>query len=496
LRDITKTYPGVNALRGLDLDVYSGEVHALVGENGAGKSTLLKIACGAHAPTSGTVELNGYKVEFEHPIAARAAGIAAVYQELTTIPALSAMANVFLGREKRKFGFLGRAEMLRDFQTLQRQLDVNIDPDRPAGRLSVADQQSLEIMRGLAADAKILILDEPTAAIGPSEREALYVIIRRLRSHGVAILLISHDLDEVLDLSDRITVLRDGRAVGSKPRDEWSKAGLVEAMLGEGRAANVAAQVRQAQAHGDELLRAENIRVPGKVDDVSFSVKRGEIVGFAGLVGSGRTELLRSLVGMEPGSSGKLSVSGKEIGWPRNPRSALHHGMALAPEDRKRQGLILGLPSYANVTLTNPWKGSRFGLLSPRSEINRTRPVTERLALQAGALKRRAKTLSGGNQQKLILAKWLEAKVDILLVDEPTRGVDVGAKMELFGVLESLAESGVAVVLVSSELEEVVANSDRVLVLSRGKLVGEIEGRTTTKEDVLKIIFAAETTGA
>ncbi len=494
LLGIEKNYPGVRALRGVDLEVYAGEVQALVGENGAGKSTLLKIACGAQSPSAGHIELDDRTVTFDHPSSARAAGVVAVYQELTIIPALSAMANVFLGREKRKWGFLQRDAMLKGFHRLQEQLDVKIDPDQRAGSLSIADQQSLEIMRGLVAETKIFILDEPTASIGPSEREALYAIVNRLRSHGVAVLFISHDLDEILNLSDRITVLRDGGTVGSGPRANWTKASLVDAMLGEKLEEALHSHPKRDQPPSQEMLRVTDVTVPGKVQGVSLSVRRGEILGIAGLVGSGRTELLRSLVGMEPSSSGTLVLDGKEVHWPRFPRIARNLGIALCPEDRKRQGLVLGLPSYANVTLTNPWKGSHFGLLSRRREMARARPATDRLALQSGALRRRAKTLSGGNQQKLVLAKWLEAGVKVLLVDEPTRGIDVGAKVELYSVLESMAKSGVAIVLVSSELEEVVANSDRVLVLSRGKAIGEIEGRTSTKEDVIKMIFAAEKT--
>ena len=495
LREIAKNYPGVTALKGVDLDVFGGKIHALVGENGAGKSTLLKIACGALMPSAGDIELQGAKVEFEHPAAARHAGVVAVYQELTIIPALSAMANVFLGREKRKWGILRRDEMLKDYRLLLEQLEVDIDPDQPAGLLSISDQQSLEILRGLAADAKILILDEPTASIGSGEREALYKVIRRLRSRGVAILLISHDLDEVLNLSDQITVLRDGHKAGSRPRKEWTKASLVAAMLGDksGAVGNAVERTPPRQ-DSEELLRAIDVCVPGKVDKVAFVVKRGEILGIAGLVGSGRTELLRAMVGMEPGSTGRLVVAGKDVGWPRGPRAARQLGIALAPEDRKRQGLILSLPSYANVTLTNPWKGSRFGVLSSLREVTRAHGATERLRLQDGTLRRDARTLSGGNQQKLVLAKWLDAGVTVLLVDEPTRGVDVGAKLELFAALEGLARSGVAVVLVSSELEEVVQYSDRVAVVSRGRLIGEVEGRKTTKEDVINMIFAAETT--
>jgi rhamnose transport system ATP-binding protein len=385
--------------------------------------------------------------------------------------------------------------MREQFRLLSEMLDVAIDPNAIAASLSIADQQSLEIMRGLAVDARVLILDEPTASIGMGEREALYAAVRKLRAKGVAILLISHDMDEVLALSDRVTVLRDGRTAGSRKRNAWTKAGLIQAMLGESSSTPAATESAPRAQFGLELLRAENVHVPGKVYGVSVSLRSGEILGIAGLIGSGRTELLSALVGMQLGSSGELSIRGRAVGWPKGPRMARNLGIALAPEDRKHQGLVLGLSSFANVTLTNPWRASRFGVLSNERELARARPVTERLALQKGALLKQARALSGGNQQKLVLAKWLEAAVDILLVDEPTRGVDVGAKVELFNVLANLARSGVAIILVSSEIEEVLSHSDRVVVLSRGRLIGELEGRKSTKEEVLKMIFASEEMG-
>jgi ABC-type sugar transport system ATPase subunit len=490
LRGISKTYPGVNALDGVDIDLFSGEVHGLVGENGAGKSTLLKIACGAVAASQGEVEVDGDSVDFSHPLAARAAGVIAVHQELTIIPALSALANVFLGQENRKWGFLRRREMLGTFASLCDQLGVKIDPRRLGGSLSIADQQSLEIMRSLVADAKVLIFDEPTAALGPAERQSLYEIVRRLRSRGVAVLFISHDLAEVLRLTNRITVLRDGKLVETRRTASWSKEALVKAMLGE----MLVALTHRDLGHstGREVLRAEDVNVPGKIHGVSIRVEGGEILGLAGLVGSGRSELLRAIAGVERNASGRLYVNGEKVDWPRRPQSALRHGIALAPEDRKAEGLCLSLPAYANVTLTAPWRASRFGVLRTTKEIEVAQPVAKRVALQAGALRRTARSLSGGNQQKLVLAKWLDANVRVLLVDEPTRGVDVGAKAELFAALGSLATSGVAIVLVSSELEEVVDHSDRILVLSRGRLIAELESRKSTEEQVLKLIFALE----
>lgn len=488
LRGITKVYPGAEALKGVDIDLFEGEVHALVGENGAGKSTLIKIACGAVPATTGSIEIEGRAVTFSHPSEAKAEGVVAVHQELEVIPALSALANVFLGQERSAYGLLRGHQMEERFKALATELGVEVDLSRRADRLSIADQQSLEIMRGLLADAKVLILDEPTAAIGADERQALYRIVRRLRSRQVAVLFISHDLREVQQLADRISVLRDGCLVDTRLTQKWTRDALVEGMLG----ANVAATRRTTRERDnrEEVLRVENVCVPGKVEDVSFRLDAGEILGLAGLVGSGRTELLRALAGADPQASGRLYIAEREVHWPRQPRTAIRYGIALASEDRKKDGLCLGLPAYANVTLTDPWKSARAGFLTTSAEVAAATPVVERVALQKGTLRRSAKALSGGNQQKLVLAKWLAARVKILLVDEPTRGVDVGAKMEIFTALRALASTGVGIVLVSSELEEVVDNSDRLLVLSRGRVVGELCDPASTEEDVLKLIFA------
>jgi ABC-type sugar transport system ATPase subunit len=493
MRGIRKVYPGGVALSSVDLDIYSGEVHGLVGENGAGKSTLLKIACGALAPTDGQLILDGTPRSFADPREAQDAGIAAIHQELTIIPGLTAMANVFLGREKHRVGFIADRFMADDFRALADQLEANIEPDVRAGSLSIADQQSLEIMRGLAARARILILDEPTASIGALEREALYETVRRLRSQGVALVLISHDMDEVFALSDRITVLRGGTLVDTRIRANWTRQMVVNAMLGEEPRRKLPIHTLPRPIQAQTALEVTDVRVPGKLHVAGLHVKRGEILGLAGLVGSGRTEFLRALAGMELGSSGQLRIGGVPWKWPATPRDAIRAGIALAPEDRKRQGLVLGLPSYANVTLTNPWKVSRCGLLFQRDELHSAERSTKRVGLQAGALERSTKNLSGGNQQKLVLAKWLGSTVRVLLVDEPTRGVDIGAKAELFAALKDFASTGVAIILVSSELEEVSDHSDRIVVISRGMILGELTGDGRTKANILNVIFAAPT---
>jgi ribose transport system ATP-binding protein len=485
---VSKAYPGVQALSEIDFDVAVGEVHALVGENGAGKSTLLKILTGAHPASEGTLEVFGSEVEFGGPRDAQALGIAAVYQELTAIPVLTASANVFLGRTKSRFGFLSEAEMRARFDDLCAEFGVSIAPNALAGDLSVADQQVLEIMRALESAARILVFDEPTATLAPHERDALYAIIRRLSERGVAMIYISHDLDEVLQLAGRVTVLRDGRKVDERPSSAWTKAGLVQAMLG--RAASM--HVPQTRQKGEEVLRATGIHVPGYLEDVDLTAHGGEIVGIAGLVGSGRSELLRALAGLDPASSGSLSVAKREIRWPRSPRQALRNGIALAPEDRKTQGLVAGLSVADNINLPSLSVAARFGFLQQRKVLASAGARADRVALSRRVLERPVSSLSGGNQQKALVARWIERGVRVLLVDEPTRGIDVGAKVEVFSLLDALAAQGVAVVMVSSELEEVIDHSDRVVALSRGRVVAEFDSRGLKIDEVLAALFNVE----
>ncbi|MEZ5101824.1 MAG: sugar ABC transporter ATP-binding protein [Thermoleophilia bacterium] len=485
LRGIGKEYPGVVALGGVDLDIAVGEVHGLVGENGAGKSTLLKILTGAHTPTAGTIELFGEPVELSDPATARKLGVTAVYQELTVIGTLSAAANVFLGQERHRGPLQDRAAERGRFLELCRMMDVELSPSARAGSLSIADQQTLEIMRGIESAARVLVLDEPTASLALHEREALYKVVASLRAHGVTIVLISHDLDEVLAMCDTVTVLREGRKVATEPSASWTKQTLIAAMLGE----DVSLQASHRRTAGDELLHAEVIDVPGVLADVSLTVRAGEILGIAGLVGSGRTELLRALAGLDPASTGRLRIAGEDVSWPRSPRAALRLGIALAPEDRKHQGLVLGMPAYDNVNLTSLGKVAVSSVLLRRREVERAHALGERVRLQRGAERRTTRLLSGGNQQKVVLAKWIDRDVRVLLVDEPTRGIDIGAKAEVFALLDSLASQGMGIVMVSSELEEVVAHSDRVIALGGGRVIGEYEGARLTQASLMASLF-------
>ena len=461
-----------------------------MGENGAGKSTLLKIATGAHEPSTGTLTIFGEPVDLHGPNEARRLGIAAVYQELTVIPAMTAVANVFLGQTISQSGFLEERRMRARYADLCKEFGVTIPAGARAGLLSVADQQALEIMRGLESDAKIIVLDEPTASLAVHEREALYGIVERLASRGVAVIFISHDLDEVLNVAHTVTVLRDGRKVETRPAREWTKSALVTAMLGKA----ASTQIPRTRQAGDVILQATGVRVPGHLEEVDLTVRAGEIVGIAGLVGSGRTELLRALAGMDPASSGMLEVDGRHVRWPHTPRAALRVGIALVPEDRKSHGLVLAMPVFDNVNMSSFASVARGGLLRRHEELEAAGRRVERVALKREVLARPVRTLSGGNQQKALIARWIDRGVRVLLVDEPTRGIDVGAKVEVFTLLDWLAAQGLGVIMVSSELEEVLGHSDRVLTLVGGRVVADFPSAGLAVSDVLRVIFNVEET--
>ena len=474
----------LRALKEVSLDLAAGCVHAFVGQNGAGKSTLLGILAGRVPPSEGQVDLFGRALALGDPRSARAAGVVAIYQELTIIPALSAWENVFLGQMRSRFGVISERAMRERFLALSRRLDVRIDPDAPAGLLSIADQQMLEILRALETNARIILLDEPTAALPPSERDVLFGRLRELRADGVTMVLVSHNLDEVLDIADHVSVFRDGRLVRTAPVAEWTKRSLVTAMLGHEPPGHV---ICSRTLRSGTLLRVEGLTVPGKIEDVSIDIAAGEILGIGGLVGSGRTTLLRSLIGMEDVAAGRLWIDGAEKPWPGNPAQALALGIAMIPEDRKRHGLVAMLSAQDNILMTDLGAVARLGLLSSRRMEQRATRLARDYGLDPRRLNSPAATLSGGNQQKAILARWQHRLPRVLLADEPTRGIDVGAKEDVLGRLRTLAEGGLSVVLVSSELEEVANFSDRILVLSAGRTAGVLPGDA----DVATILHAA-----
>jgi ABC-type sugar transport system ATPase subunit len=489
--DIDVRFGGTMALKRVNLKTRPGTIHALVGENGAGKSTFLGVIAGRVVPSAGRTEIFGAPHSFGNPRSAKRRGISAIYQELTIVPALSACANVFLGQEKARAGLLSEVEMDARFRELCRHLGISIRPDAAAGRLSVADQQMLEIMRGIESRAKLLLFDEPTTALALPERDALFRIMRQLRDGGATMMFVSHNLEEVLDIADVITVFRNGAVAASAARPSWDKSSLVRAMIGH-EVADTGPGPRPRRARGAApLMAAHGVTVRGAIEDASIEVYAGEIVGIGGLVGSGRSTLLRAMAGLEPHSHGEMIVQGEGVNWPLSPRDALRLGIAMVPENRKTQGLVLGMSSVDNIAMTNFRAVSRMGVLSAGAMQAAARRVAGDFGFDESRLAAPMRQLSGGNQQKILLGKWYFRAPRVLLIDEPTRGIDIGAKEEIMDTLQRLAADGLGIVIVSSELEEVVAISHRVIVLSEGRQVAGFDAseRTLTVQDILAAAF-------
>jgi ABC-type sugar transport system ATPase subunit len=477
---VSKYFPGVQALTDVSVDLYAGEVLGLVGENGAGKSTLIKIIAGVLAADAGSVTLGG------HSRAPSSAGIAVIYQELTIVPAMSALSNVFLGDPPRNGPWLNKRLMGQRFQKLQRLLGVSIHPGSRAESLSVAQQQTIEIMRALAAEHRVIIMDEPTASLGADERQHLYRVVDQLRKQGTSIIYISHDLDEVLRLCDRIAVMRDGHLIRNDIANSWTKGALVTSMIG--RTPTGVSGSRERRPLGMALV-VRNLHLSRSSPSLSFSLQKGEILGIAGLVGAGRTELLRALFGANPAAYGEMTLDGPVRSIPKTIRDAIAAGIALVPEDRKGQGLVLNLAGAENITLSGLNVVARLGIVSARQQMKVATRIAEMVGLNSGRLRNAARTLSGGNQQKLVIGKWIHRRPTILLLDEPTRGIDIGAKAEIFTTISKLADQGVGVIVVSSELEELLANCDRILIMARNRILGEMQARHASTERILKMIF-------
>ena len=503
LRAASKSYGATRALVEVDVQIQEGTVHALIGENGAGKSTALGVIAGRVQLDSGEVEVFGEVVETGNLRAARRNGISAIYQELTIVPHLDAVANVFLGSVVSRFGVLSNGEMRSQYIRLCEALDVRvIPPGVPAGTLSVAEQQLLEIMRSLVVERRIILFDEPSASLAVEEREALYRAIEGLRARGVTIVIVSHNFDEVERLADRITVFRNGRSVTTSNRGEKSRTELVRAMLGEQRGDQTLSRVLMDQpidfapeTTGEQIepiLDVVGLTVPGVIEDVDLQVRPGEILGIAGLVGSGRSTLLRAIAGAEHTAHGTMTLSGSGVAWPRTVRAGRRLGVALIPEDRKGEGLVLARSAADNVALSNLKSASYGGLIVRKRFLAKVTEAAARLNFPVARLGERSDTFSGGNQQKLLMARWLFDRPRVLLADEPTRGIDIGAKGELLAALRSMASEGIGVIMVSSELEEVLAVSDRVLVVAKGRSMGIVarnsEGQIAM-EDVLHAAF-------
>jgi len=488
MRGITKTFPGVRALDGVSFDLQAGEIHALVGENGAGKSTLMKILAGVypHGTYDGEVLVDGEPRHFKRVTDAAHAGIAVVHQELSLVRELSIAENIFLGREPRRCGVIRSEELASRASAVLAELHLAMDPHVPVGYLGIGQQHLVEIAKALSRDARILILDEPTAALTESEAEILFAILKRLRARGAGIVYISHKLDEVFRLSDRITVLRDGRCVGTEVASALDKPRVIAKMVGRdiGEVFPIAERAPGEVVFEARGVTVEDPNVPGKllVDDVSFSVRRGEVLGIAGLVGAGRSDLLMALFGAHPGTKKGVSV--------RNPRDAIAQGIAFVTEDRKRFGLMLDQSVLHNMTLASLRQTGRV-LTNDDAETAAGERAMKELHIKATSGVVPVETLSGGNQQKVVLAKWLMTGPKVLFLDEPTRGIDVGAKQEIYAQINRLASEGLGIVLVSSELPEVLAMSDRVLVLHEGRVTGEFTRSEATPEGVMSCATGA-----
>ena len=490
MRGIGKSFPGVRALDGVTFDLYAGEIHALVGENGAGKSTLMKILGGVypHPSYSGEVVIAGEPRRFRSVRESEHAGIAVVFQELSLVPELTVGENIFLGRQPGRMGLVNWDALYSQAAELLRELKLDINPRAQVGKLGTGRQQLVEIAKALSQKARILVLDEPTAALTDAEAEALFAVLTQLKAQGLGMIYISHRLEEVFYLSDRVTVLRDGKSIGTDATSSLSQQQVIARMVG--REVSQIFPVSRRQP-GEVVLEVRHVRaedpLTGKpvVDDVSFSVRRGEVLGIAGLMGAGRTELMMSLFGAFHGKvTGEILVDGKPVEITR-PADAMAHGIGFVTEDRKRSGLVLDQTILRNMTLAAlPKLSGRFTTDESR-EVAASGPVAESLRIKASSLFTVAGTLSGGNQQKVVLAKWLLNAPRVLLLDEPTRGIDVGAKQEIYSTIARLAESGMAVVMISSELPEVLGLSDRIVVLHEGKMTGEFSRQEATPEAVM-----------
>ncbi|GIF49865.1 ABC-type sugar transport system ATPase subunit [Asanoa ferruginea] len=490
LTDVVKTFPGVRALDGVQLEVRAGEVHCLLGQNGAGKSTLIKVLSGAHRPDSGSVEWLGEQVTFANPQAANKAGIATIYQELDLVDDLSIGENAFLGHEPKIAGFMRRGTInRRTREILSRLGHGEISPTRMVRTLPAAGKQVVSMARALSHEARLIIMDEPSAVLAHDEVENLFRIIRELTAQGIAVIYISHRLEEIREIGDRVTVLKDGRTTAaSLPARTTPTRDLVSRMTGR-TIEYVFPERVNAPTEPEELLRVDGLGRQGEFEDISLTVGKGEIVGIAGLVGSGRSELLETIFGARQAEQGRIYVKGKPL-RPGAVGAAVRAGMGMAPEERKAQALLLGEPIYRNMTLSTFSRIARFGFTDTGKEREEAAKVADRLELRPRDVRRPVRTLSGGNQQKVVVGRWLLGDTDLLLLDEPTRGVDVGARAELYQVIHALAAQGVGVLLVSSEVPEVLGLSDRVVVMREGRVVRQARAEDLDEDTVLDLVMA------
>ena len=485
LKGITKIFPGVKALDRVSFQLKAGEIHALMGENGAGKSTFIKVITGVHRAEEGEMYLDGRRVDFRSPLDAQNAGIAAIYQHVTSYPHLTVAENIFMGHEIRKHGIMQWKEMNEAAGALLRQLDADFQPTARMGALSVAQQQMVEIAKALSTNARIIIMDEPTAALTKNESEELYRITEKLRDDGKSVIFISHRLEDMYRLASRVTVFRDAQYIGTYNVAEIQPPELIKAMVGR----EVSDLFPKPEVKpGEEVLRVENLSRTGFFRDVSFRVRAGEIVGLTGLVGAGRTEVVQTIFGVEHYDAGRVFVDGKEVHI-RRPQDAMRLGIGLLTEDRQNQGLILDWGIGRNITL--PELGAKFskkgGITSETIENQAAKELAEEIDVKAVTVFDPASSLSGGNQQKVVVAKALASDLKLLIMDEPTKGVDVGAKAAIYQIMGELAQKGMAIVMISSEMPELLGMSDRIYVMCDGRVTGELSRTEATQEKILEL---------
>ena len=483
LRNVSKRFPGVVALDDVNFDLFAGEVHVLVGENGAGKSTLVKLLSGIYQPDQGEILMDGQPVHLKDPHIAQALGVSTVHQELNLVPHLDVGKNIYLGREPmRAGGIIDWPAMYAGAREQLLGLGIALDPHRRVSTLGVALQQMTEIAKALVADARVLILDEPTAAITAEEAEQLFQLVDRMRSQGTAIILISHHLEDATRVGDRATVLRDGRYVATVSMDQSTPRDLIRMMVGRDLAQQYP---KEAIEVGQVALEVETLTRRGVIEDVSFQVRSGEIVALAGLVGAGRSEVARAIFGIDPLDSGVIRINDEHVTI-QNPGQAIKRGIALLPEDRKQQGLVLLLPVADNISMAAPDNtGAPRGLLPPIAKMRTARRFIDLLKIKTPSPRQKVMFLSGGNQQKVVLAKWMLTHANIFIFDEPTRGIDVGAKVEVYRLMNELLSRGAAILMISSELPEVLGMSDRILVMREGRIVAEFDHHTATQEAIM-----------
>ncbi len=485
VRQVTKTFPGVIALQDIDLILHEGEVLALIGENGAGKSTLMKILAGVQMPDHGDILIDGQAVRIDSVDTALHLGVSLIHQELNLSDNLTVGANIFLGREPRRYGLIDEAEIYARSRDVLEQVGLNISPHTLLRDLPIGYQQLIEIAKALSTNARVLIMDEPTSSLSQRETEQLFQVVKDLRSRGVSIVYISHRLGEVKELADRVEVFRDGENAGQLDRDEINHDAMVRLMVGRD-----VSQFYHHEPHqpGEAVLEVKGLRTPAHPNhELSFTLRAGEIVGVAGLVGAGRTEMLRTLFCIDKAVAGEIKVNGKALNL-SNPLSAIRAGVALVPEDRKQEGLVLEMAVRENMSLAGLRRNKLpGGFLNRKQEYEVTHEMIGKMSIKTPGPEQQVQFLSGGNQQKVVIGKWLAMQPSVLLMDEPTRGIDVGAKEEIYQLMESLAKQGVAILYVSSEMEEILGMSDRTLVMHEGTISGELQRSELSEEAVMQL---------